>query len=123
MLNNILKVYGEDLANGDLAEASISGNTAIVAGSTMGALCVNVFAKGDVNIVDEVKISVKDGETQDGGFAEILNISIEAGNYADGSLMATATLPVDVRSYVIADVTSSTANSGGVRVTLGYLAR
>ena len=46
MLNNILKVYGEDLAAGALNQASIATGTGIAAGSTQGALCVNAFAVG-----------------------------------------------------------------------------
>ena len=48
MLNNILKVYGEDLAAGALNQASIAAGTGIAAGSTQGALCVNALAVGDV---------------------------------------------------------------------------
>ena len=44
MMNNILKVYDEDLANGDLASASISGQKPVKVGMTSGALVVNVFA-------------------------------------------------------------------------------
>ena len=48
MLNNILKVYGEDLASGALNQAAIAAGDAVAAGSTQGALCVNAFAVGDV---------------------------------------------------------------------------
>ena len=54
MINNILKVYDEDLARGDLASGAISGTKPVCVGTTGGALCVNVFAEGDVNIVDVV---------------------------------------------------------------------
>ena len=124
MMNNILKVYGEDLANGDLSVASIEGTTPVKAGHTSGALCVNVFAQGDVTITNEVNISVKESDTKTGGYSECVMIEVESGKaFKDGDLIATATLPHDVKEYVVADVMSSEANSGGVRVTLGYLAR
>lgn len=36
MLNNILKVYGEDLASGALNQAAIAAGDAVAAGSTQG---------------------------------------------------------------------------------------
>lgn len=123
MLKNILKVYDEDLAKGDLAQDAISSAKVISAGTTQGALCVNVFAVGKVTVASDVAVSVKDAETENGSFAEIMTIPVSAGSFVDGDLMATATLPQDVKDYVMASVTSSAANSGGVRVTLGYLAR
>ena len=123
MLKNILKVYDEDLAKGSLAQDAIYSDKAVMAGATQGALCVNVFAVGAVSIASEVVVSVKDGAEENGAFAEIMTISVAAGTFADGDLMATATLPIDVRDYVIASVASSASNSGDVRVTLGYIAR
>jgi hypothetical protein len=124
MLRNILKVHGEDLANGDLAVSSISGGTPVCAGGTSGALVVNVFAKGDVVLSDDVNVSVKHGDTIEGGFSEVFVINLDAGSqFRDGELMATSTLSENTKTYIVADVTSSQANSGGIRVTLGYLAR
>ena len=124
MMNNILKVYDEDLAFGDLSENSIEGKTPIAAGQTSGALCVNVFAKGEVKVTDSVNIAVKHCDTENGGYEECFTMSIEGGKtFRDGDLMVSATLPCNVKAYVVADVTSSEANSGGIRVTLGYLAR
>jgi hypothetical protein len=123
MLKNILKVYDEDLAKGDLAQDAISSDKAVMAGATQGALCVNVFAVGSVSIASDVVVTVKDGAEKNGSFAEIMTIPVASGSFADGDLMATATLPIDVKDYVIASVASSASNSGGVRVTLGYLAR
>lgn len=123
MLKNILKVYDEDLAKGSLAQDTISSDKAVMAGATQGALCVNVFAVGDVSIASDVVVSIKDGAEENGAFAEIITVSVSAGTFADGDLMATATLPIDVRDYVIASVASSASNSGDVRVTLGYIAR
>ena len=123
MLKNILKVYDEDLAKGSLAQDAISSDKAVMAGATQGALCVNVFAVGAVSIASDVVVSIKDGAEENGAFAEIMTVSVTAGTFADGDLMATATLPIDVRDYVIASVASSASNSGDVRVTLGYIAR
>ena len=124
MMNNILKVYDEDLAMGDLSAVSIEGKTPVAAGQTSGALCVNVFAKGEVKVINSVTIGVKHCDTEKGGYEECFTMSIDAGKtFKDGDLMASATLPCDVKAYVVADVISSEANSGGIRVTLGYLAR
>ena len=124
MLNNILKVHGEDLACGDLALPSISGEMPVCAGGTCGALCVNVFAEGDVVLTEDVSVSVKHGDTVDGGFAELFAINLEGGaQYKDGDLMATTTISETAKAYLVADVVSNEANSGGIRVTLGYLAR
>lgn len=124
MMNNILKVYDEDLANGDLASASISGQKPVNVGMTSGALVVNVFAKGDVTLSNEVSISVKQGDTKDGGFKEAFTIVLEEGkSFKDGDLMASATISEKAKAYMVADVVSNEANSGGIRVTLGYLAR
>lgn len=123
MINNILKVYDEDLAKGALNQTSIGSDKVLEAGSTMGALCVNVFAVGNTSVSDEVVVTVKHGDTKDGSFAEIMTIPVQAGEFKDGNLMATATLPQDVKDFIAATVSSSTSNSGNVRVTLGYLAR
>lgn len=124
MLNNILKVYNEDLANGSLNQETISAGSAVAAGSTQGALCVNAFAIGDVTTASAVTVTVKHGDKENGTFADLLTITIDSGkSFADGELMATATLPADVRAYVTATVSSATENSGKIRVTLGYLAR
>lgn len=125
MMNNILKVYDEDLINGELNAAAVASDKVVAAGSTQGALCVNVFAKGEVSTAGAaVEISVKHGDSEDGAFAELQTISVAQGKtFADGELMATMTLPADVKAYVMASATSATGNSGGMRVTLGYLAR
>ncbi len=124
MLNNILKVYDEDLAKGALNQASIAEGNVVAAGSTQGALCVNAFAVGDVAVNGTITITVKHGDTETGAFAELLTMSIEATkSFVDGELMATATLPADVKDFVTAAIASSTSNSGNIRVTLGYLAR
>ena len=124
MINNILKVYDEDLARGDLAQASISGEKTVSVGKTSGALCVNVFAEGEVNLAQAVSVSIKHGDTKDAGFSEYFTIELKEGEtYKDGDLMASVTVSEDAKAYMVADVTSNEANTGGIRVTLGYLAR
>lgn len=124
MLKNILKVYNEDLANGALNQSSIADGNPVAAGSTQGALCVNAFAQGDVSVASTVTITVKHADTEDGVFEEVLTMEVEATqSFADGELMATATLPADVKNFVTASVASASSNSGNIRVTLGYLAR
>lgn len=125
MMNNILKVYDEDLINGALGATAVASDKVVAAGSTQGALCVNVFAKGEVSTAGaEVVITIKDGDTEDGTFAQVQTITIAKDkSFDDGELMATYTLPADVKAYVMASATSAAANTGGIRVTLGYLAR
>ena len=70
------------------------------------------------------RLEEKYGDSETGSFSELLTMSIEATkSFEDGELMATATLPADVKDFVTAAVTSNTSNSGEIRVTLGYLAR
>ncbi|MBP3687483.1 MAG: hypothetical protein J6J35_03860 [Alphaproteobacteria bacterium] len=124
MLNNILKVYDEDLINGSLAAATVSSDKVVAVGETQGALCVNVFAKGAVSTTAAVTITLKHGDSETGSFAELSTISIAASKtFKDGELIATTTLPSTVKAYVMATATSATSNSGSIRVTLGYLAR
>ena len=107
-----------------LNQASIAAGTGIAAGSTQGALCVNAFAVGDVATTAAVTITVKHSDSESESFTDLLTMSVAADqSFADGDLMATATLPADVKSYVTAAVASATGNSGSIRVTLGYLPR
>lgn len=124
MINNILKVYGEDLAAGDLSLGAINGTKPISVGTTGGALVVNVFAESDVVITEDVVISIKHGDSKEGGFSEYFAITLENGTtHKEGALMATTTISEDAKAFMVADVNSSANNSGKIRVTLGYLAR
>lgn len=124
MINSILKVYDEDLARGDLASGTISGTKPICVGTTGGALVVNVFADSDVVINESVSVSVKHGDSKDGGFLEYFSIELEGdGEHKAGELLASTTISEDAKAYMVADVQSSADNSGKIRVTLGYLAR
>jgi len=124
MMNNILKVYGEDLINAAINASTVSGDKVVAAGNTQGALSVNVFAKGAVTTAASVTITVKHCATATGEFASLLTFTIAADkSYSDGELIATAILPQDTKAYVSASATSSSSNTGSIRVALGYLAR
>ena len=124
MMNNILKVYGEDLINASIAGSTVSGDKVVAAGSTQGALCVNVFAVGAVTTVATVTITIKDCATEGGTFASLQTITIAADkSFADGELIATAMLPQETKAFISASATSNASNTGKIRVTLGYLAR
>lgn len=125
MMNNVLKVYDEDLINGSLGAASVASDKVVACGSTQGALCVNVFAMGSVSTAGaEVVITVKHGDSLNGSFADLQTITVaKSKTFKDGELMATLTLPNDVKAYVMASATSNASNTGAMRVTLGYLAR
>ena len=124
MLNNILKVYGEDLINGSIAASTISSAQVVAAGTTQGALCINVFALNSVTTLEDVVITVKHGDTEGGSFSELLTITIpENKTYAEGSLIDTVILPENTKAFVMATAVSDATNTGKIRVTLGYLAR
>lgn len=124
MLNNVLKVYDEDLINAAVNASSITSETVVAAGSTQGALCVNVFAEAALTTTDAITITIKHGDTETGSFASLLTLTVPAsGSFAKGTLLATATLPQNTKSFVMASATSASTNSGKIRVTLGYLAR
>lgn len=123
MMNNILKVYGEDLINAEVNKASVAAAGAVAVGSVMGALCINVFAKTDVVVASAITIAVKQADTENGSYADLLKITVPVNSYKAGELLATAVLPQECKNFVSATASSSTSNSGEVRVTLGYLAR
>lgn len=124
MLNNVLKVYNEDLINAEVNSSSIAGKSAVAAGSTQGGLCVNVFAEEAITTTDAISITVKHGDSENGTFTNLLTITVPASkNFAKGELVATETLPQDTKAFVTASATSASTNSGKIRVTLGYLAR
>lgn len=122
-MNNILKVHGEDLINAEVNKASVASAGAVLAGSVMGALCVNVFAVTDLNVAAEITVTVKHADTENGSYADLMTIKVPAKTFKAGELAATALLPQDCKSYVTATAASATSNSGVARVTLGYLAR
>ena len=99
-----LYVYGEHLAEADLSKTTTGANPVEV-GGTQGALIVNVIAKGDAKTAKASEVGVK------------------VAVLADDEVIASVTLPPDVKNYAKATVTGNTSSSGNVIVTLGYLAR
>lgn len=124
MLNHTLKVYGEDLINGSIAGATVSGSKVVAAGHTEGALCLNVFAVGAVATDEAVTITVTHGDSENGDFATLMTITIAADkSFADGELIDSVILPMNTKAYIAASAVSDADNSGSIRVTLGYLPR
>lgn len=121
-----LYVYGEHLAEADLSKTTTGANPVEVSG-TQGALIVNVIAKGDAKTAKAsevgVKVAVLAADEPEGSFAEVTTITLPDGTYVDDEVIASVTLPPDVKNYAKATVTGNTSSSGNVIVTLGYLAR
>ena len=126
MLNNVIKVYGEDLlatAFSVVPEGGSTGNP-INVGQTQGALVVNVFAKSAVNLSADVTISLTHCDTESGTFTALASATIASGSAAaDGALIKTIVLPAETKAYIKATVVSSQSNTGGLRICLGYLSR
>jgi hypothetical protein len=126
MLNNTIKVYGEDLVVTDFSEVPEGGLTGgtIRIGDTQGALVVNVFAKGDVSLSSNVSIALWHSDSEDGSYDSLFTQSISSGVTAkDGELLDTLTFTADAKSFLKATVISAQTNTGGVRVCLGYWPR
>ena len=126
MLNNIVKVYGEDLISTAFSTVPSGGTTGnpITVGETQGALCVNIFAKGAVSLSADVTVTLKHAATEGGEYASLASVTIASGaTAADGELIKTVVLPAETKAFVKATVASSQSNVGGVRICLGYLAR
>lgn len=114
MYKNSLKVYGEDLYN--------AGESGVVnVGGTMGALAINLVAIEDDATFAATTVTVKQGDDEEavteacGEFS-----SVEKANVKAGEVIATYTLPADVKTFVTATVEGETTNA---RVTPAYLPR
>ena len=68
-------------------------------------------------------MAVLAADEPEGSFAEVTTITLPDGTYVDDEVIASVTLPPDVKNYAKATVTGNTSSSGNVIVTLGYLAR
>lgn len=124
MLNNTLKVYGENLLDKAINVSSATSSTAVRAGSTQGALCVNVYATEAITLAEDMTITITHADSESGVFSDLTTFSFDDGDtYAKGALMATALLPENCKACVSAKIASDSTNSGHVIVTLGYLAR
>lgn len=110
MYGEKVKIYGEDLNVGP-----------VLVGGTMGALVAHVFADANsVTIAAAAKVTISAADTKDGSFTTAAEAALAEGTYAKGDLIATVTLPADIKMWAKAAVTG---NTGNVRVTLGYLPR
>lgn len=113
MLGHSLKVYGEDLYN--------AGTSGVVnAGSTNGALVINLVAIADDASFAETTVTVKQGATADNVTKDCGSFVAEAkSNVKAGEVIASFT-PSNVETFLTATVSGETTNA---RVTLGYLPR
>lgn len=114
MYKQTLKVFGEDLYN--------AGTAGVVnVGGSMGALAINLVAIADDASFAATTVTVKQGDEASsvteacGEFA-----SVEKANVKAGEVIATYTLPADVKTFVTASVSGETTNA---RVTVAYLPR
>ncbi|MBQ9236234.1 MAG: hypothetical protein IJ184_07230 [Alphaproteobacteria bacterium] len=105
-----IQVYGEDLDVG-----------AVLTGGTMSALELKVYAEADeVSIDSSAKVTVTHSDTEDGTFATVLEAALTAGDYKSGDVIATISLPSDIKMWAKASVTG---NTGAVKVKQAYLPR
>jgi len=124
MMDNTLKVYGEDLINAAINASSVSGDKVVACGNTQGAMCVNIFAKTAVTTAAALTVTVKHADSASGEFATLQAVEIAADkSFAVGELIASFILPENTKAYISASATSNASSTGSIRVTLGYLAR
>lgn len=120
------RVYGENLAEADLSKTT-TGTLPVEVGGTQGALVINVFADGGATTAEVssvgVKVSIVASDTPDGTFTEVASMVLPVGSFDDEELIATISLPHDVKTYAKAIVTGNASSTGNVIVTPGYLAR
>lgn len=114
MYKKSLAVYGEDLYN--------AGTSGVVnVGGTMGAIAINLVAVADDASFASTTVTIKQGDDQaDVSEACGTFTSAEKANVKAGEVIATFTLPADVKTFVTATVSGETTNA---RVTAAYLPR
>lgn len=109
----VLKVYGEDLYN--------AGTSGVVnAGSTNGALVINLVAIADDASFAETTVTVKQGATADNVTEECASFVAEAKSNVKAGDVIASFIPSNAKTYLTATVSGETTNA---RVTLGYLPR
>lgn len=109
----VLKVYGEDLYN--------AGTSGVVnAGSTNGALVINVVAIADAPSFAETTVTVKQGATADNVTSNCGSFVAEAKENVKAGEVIASFSPSNVDAFLTASVSGETTNA---RVTLGYLPR
>lgn len=114
MYKKSLAVYGEDLYN--------AGTSGVVnVGGTMGAIAINLVAVADDASFAATTVVVKQGDDASDVDEVCCSFSsVEKTNVKAGEVIATCTLPADVKTFVTATVSGETANA---RVTAAYLPR
>jgi hypothetical protein len=124
MYKKFITVYEEDFLEPKAINASsVTGTSVLNADGTMGALTATALAVTDVTVSSAITVVVKAAEDKSGEYKEVARGTIEPGSYSAGDVLDTVSIPFDVEKYVKAELTSSTSNSGTVRVTGGYLPR
>lgn len=109
-MNEPIKVYGEDLYNGGTSEE-------VIGGGTMQALVVNIFAT-KTKSYSAATVTVKAADAKGGSYEDVVTSKEISGSYNEGDLLASLSLPFDVKNWLKAESTDT-----DVRVTLGYLPR
>lgn len=108
MYKEHLKVWGEDLYNeGTPLE--------VVAGGTLGALQVNVYAK-KAKAYSDVVVTVSAADERGGSYSEVTKNKAVSGTFSAGDLIVSIGLPADVKNWV-----KATSSDSDVRVTLDIL--
>ena len=109
----VLKVHGQDLYN--------AGTSGVVnAGSTNGALVINVVAIADAESFAETTVTVKQGATADNVTNACGSFVAEAKENVKAGEVIASFIPSNAETFLTASVSGETANA---RVTLGYLPR
>ena len=114
MYKKTLKVFGEDLYN--------AGTAGVVnVGGSMGALAINLVAIADASSFAATTVVVKQGDDASDVDEVCCSFSsVEKTNVKAGEVIATCTLPADVKTFVTATSSGETTNA---RVTVAYLPR
>lgn len=126
MLDNTIKVYGEDLISTAFSVVPSGGATGnpITVGETQGALVVNIFAKSAVSLSADVTVNLTHSDAEGGTYTALTSATIASGSTAaDGALIKSIVLPKETKAFIKATVASSQSNTGGLRIALGYLPR
>lgn len=116
MYKKTLKVYGEDL--------NYANKPGVVnVGGTMGALAIDLVAIADAETFKETKVQVLQGDDPDAVTEECVTfVSKAASNVKAGDVVASFTLPKDVKTFVTANLLE-TGETTNARVTPEYLPR
>ena len=77
----------------------------------------NVFAETDVHLIDDVRIDILNTDRMDGTLEKMFEIHIEPERiFNAGDLMASISIPRNIKEYISANVHSSARNTRKIRV-------